>query len=164
MSISARIVIVAVACSLWACTTSPRQPPAPDPGEAERFASPVVASTDEASLFVVREVIPPTEAMLTAALSNDPDAMRDAAAAVAGCQASSSCPAQYASCTNWSTPSVCNSSCGPGFCICRPIRLCEGEPPEPRGTDTINSFRVCFDPAQHACTEWQQTSTTFCGC
>lgn len=164
MSTTARIGIVAVACSLWACTTSPRQTPAPEPSEAERFASPVTASTDEAPLFVLREVIPPTEAMLKAALSNDPDAMRDAAAAVAGCQASNSCPAQFASCTSWSTPSVCNSSCGPGVCICRPVRLCEGEPPEPRGTDTFNSFRVCFDPAQHACTEWQQTSTTFCGC
>lgn len=166
MSITARIVVVALACSLWACTTSPRQPPAPESSEPERTASPVVASAaDEAPLFVERTLIEPTPAMLRAALANDPDAMREAAAtAVAGCQASSSCPAQYASCTNWSTASLCNSSCGPGVCICRPIRFCEGEPPEPRGTDTFNAFRVCFDPQQHACTEWQQTSSTFCGC
>jgi len=164
MSITARIVIAAFACSAWACTATPRQPPAPEQSEPERAASPVAASSDEAPLFVERQVIVPTEAMLRAALSNDPDAMREAAAAVAGCQASSSCPAQFASCTNWSTPALCNETCGPGVCICRPVWQCDGEPPEPRGTDTYNAYRICFDPAQHACTEFQQTQSTFCGC
>jgi hypothetical protein len=164
MSITARIVVVALACSLWACTTSPRQPP--EASDLERTVDPVIASTaDEASLFVERTLIEPTPAMVRAALSNDPDAMRDAATtALTGCQAASTCPIQYASCTNWSTPSLCNSQCGGSFCICRPIRLCEGEPPEPRGTDTFNAFRICFNPQGQACTEWQQTISTFCGC
>ena len=162
MRISARIAIVAVACSLWACTTS-RQTPAPEPSEPERLAGPVVATTEEAPLYVEKTVIEPTAQMLKAALSNDPDAMREAATALAGCQASSSCPSQFASCTNWSTPSLCSESCS-GFCICRPIRLCEGDPPEPKGTDIFNSFRICFDANQNPCTEWQQTVSTFCGC
>jgi hypothetical protein len=166
MSITARIVIVAFACSAWACTTSPRQTPT-EQTEPERIAaSPAAASSDDAPLFVARQVIVPTEAMLRAALSNDPDAMREAAAttAVAGCQASSSCPAQFGSCTNWSTPALCNETCGTGVCICRPVWQCDGEPPEPRGTDTYNAYRICFDAAQHACTEFQQTQSTFCGC
>src|SRR5690348_17053133 len=135
MSITARIVIVAVACIACACTTSPRQPPT-EQSEPERIAaSPVAASTDDAPLFVGRQVIVPTEAMLRAALSNDPDAMREAAAttAVAGCQASSTCPAQFGSCTNWSTPALCNETCGTGVCFCKPVWECDGEPPEPRG-------------------------------
>jgi hypothetical protein len=164
MSITARIVVVALACSMWACTTSPRQPP--EASEPERTVSPVVASAaDEAPLAVELALIEPTPAMLRAALANDPDAMRDAAAtALAGCQPSNTCPAQFASCTNWSTPSLCSSQCGPGVCICKPIWQCEGEPPEPRGTDTFNSFRICFNPQAQPCTEWQQTSSTFCGC
>jgi hypothetical protein len=45
-----------------------------------------------------------------------------------------------------------------------PLRDCDGEPPEPRGTDTFNSFRVCFDANQNPCTEWSSTTSTFCGC
>src|SRR5439155_20871196 len=140
MSKTARIGIVAFACSVWACTTTPRQTPTET--EPERMAAPVAASTEEAPVFVARQVIVPTEAMLRAALSNDPDAMREAAAttAVAGCQATSSCPAQFGSCTNWSTPALCNETCGTGVCICRPVRDCVGEPPEPRGTDTYNAY------------------------
>ncbi len=165
MSITTRSLVVAVACSLLACTTSTPQPPPADRSAAEPTIAALEPGADEASLFVVRQVIPPTPEMLRAALSNDPDAMRDAAAAtLTGCQAASSCPAQFASCTSWSATTQCSSTCGPGMCFCRPIRFCEGEPPVPRGTDTFNAFRVCFDPAQHACTEWQQTVSTFCGC
>jgi hypothetical protein len=164
MNITTRIVVVALACSLWACTTSPRQPP--EASELERTVDPVIASAaDETSLFVERTLIEPTPAMVRAALTNDPDAMRDAAAtALASCQPASSCPAEFGSCTAWSTPSLCSSQCGGSFCICRPIRLCEGEPAEPRGTDTFNAFRICFNPQGQACTEWQQTISTFCGC
>jgi hypothetical protein len=107
----------------------------------------------------------PSPELLKAALTNDPDAMREAVAATAStCQAASTCPAQFGSCGTWSTPSLCSETCGTPLCICRPIKDCEGEPPEPRGTDTFNSYRVCFDPNHNACTEWSSTTSTFCGC
>jgi hypothetical protein len=90
--------------------------------------------------------------------------MRDAVNSVGSCQAPSSCPPQFGACTNWSTPNLCNSVCGQSFCICRPIRFCEGEPPEPRGVDTYDQYRVCFDPQQNGCTEWSNTVQSFCGC
>ena len=161
----ARIIGLAVACSLWACTPSNAPPPTPEPAAPE-LTSPA-AIDDEAPLAVPRQVIAPTPEMLRAALTNDPDVMREAVAqttAASGCMASSSCPAQYGSCTNWSTLSLCSETCGPGVCICRPIRFCDGEPPEPRGTDTFNAYRLCFDPNGNSCTEWQQTISTFCGC
>jgi hypothetical protein len=164
MNITARIVVVALACSLWACTAASREPP--EASESERTVIPIVSPTaDEAALSVDIALIEPTPAMLRAALTDDPDAMREAAAtALAGCQASSSCPTTFASCTNWSTPSLCSSQCGPNLCFCRPILQCEGEPPELRGTDAFNSFRVCFNAQQQPCTEWRQTISTFCGC
>lgn len=163
MSITARIMVVAVACSLWACTTAPPQS-TPEPTAPERLSTQVAATADEASLFVEVAVVEPTPAMLRAALANDPEAMRESTASLTSCQPSSTCPAEFASCTAWSTPSLCAESCGPGFCFCRPIRLCEGEPPVPRGTETFNSFRICFNPQQQPCTQWQQTVSTFCGC
>lgn len=162
----ASIIGLAVACSLWACTQATPQPPTPDPA-AERATSALPATLDEAPLYVEKTVIEPTPEMLRAALSNDPDTMREAVAttaAASGCMASSSCPAEFGSCTNWSTPSLCSSTCGASYCFCRPIRLCEGEPPEPRGVDTYNAFRICFDSNANPCTEWQQTISTFCGC
>jgi hypothetical protein len=120
---------------------------------------------DMTPMLLTRAVIAPTSEMLKAALANDPDAMRDAQAATAAtCHASSTCPAQFGSCSGWSTPALCSETCGTPFCFCRPIKDCMGEPPEPRGTDTFNSFRVCFDANQNACTEWSSTISTFCGC
>jgi hypothetical protein len=163
MTIAIRAAIIGLACSLCACTTSPHPPPSPEPAAPEPALS-AAPPGDEAPEYTVRAVIPPTPAMLKAALSNDPDAMRDAVATQAACQATSTCPAQFGACTAWSTTTLCSSTCGPGFCLCKPIRLCEGEPPEPKGQDTYNAFRVCFDANQNACTEWLNTSVTVCGC
>jgi hypothetical protein len=162
MRITARTVGLVVACSLWACTAATPQPPAPEPVVPALDDDPAT-SVDESAL-VIRAVIPPTPELLKAALTNDPDVMRDAVATLTSCQASSACPSQFGACTNWSAPSLCSSVCGPTQCFCKPIRLCEGEPPVPRGTDQFNAFRVCFDANQNACTEWQLTTSTFCGC
>jgi hypothetical protein len=164
MTITVRAALVAAACTFWACNAASSQPLAPEPTGPE-LTSETPTDLDDDPGVSLRALVAPTPEMLTAALTNDPDAMREAAgASVLACQAASTCPAQFGSCTSWSTPSVCAESCGPAMCFCRPIRLCEGEPPEPKGSQTINSFRVCFDPAQHACTEWTNTTSTFCGC
>jgi hypothetical protein len=108
-------------------------------------------------------LLPPTPALLQAALSGDPDVMRSAVTAQGACQAASTCPSQFASCSGWSPRSECDSSCGPGFCRCRPDDdSCV--PGDLRGRVTFNAFRVCFDSAGHSCTEWQQSFFTFCGC
>jgi hypothetical protein len=166
MSIAPRTVIVAVICSLAACTTPTTPAANPEPGETHATVSELTGSRDDAPTYIARAVIAPTPAMLKAALANDPDAMRDAvvASVPAGCQAASTCPAQFGACTNWSTTTLCNETCGVGVCICRPIIDCDGEPPETKGRDTFNSFRVCFDSNQNACTEWSSTTSTFCGC
>jgi len=163
MLIRARIAVIAAVCGVCACTTPSHDPPAsrtPEPGPV--WDQPETAEVT--SEIAARVVLPPTAEMLKAALANDPDAMRDAAALTGTCQAASTCPAQFGSCSNWSTQSLCNETCGASFCFCRPVRLCEGDPPEPRGVQTFNSFRVCFDPAHNACTEWTNTTTSFCGC
>lgn len=164
-----RVAIAAAAlCGLFACTqatTSP--PPQPTESPAVEPAATVMeltAGPDEPSLTIARAVIAPSAEMLRAALAGDPDAMRAAATATATCQAASTCPAQFGSCSSWSTPSLCSQTCGAPLCRCRPIRDCPDDPPEPSGTETYNSFRVCFDPNQNACTEWSNTKNSFCGC
>jgi hypothetical protein len=179
MIIASRAAALAAAFSLWACTQAPpRDPPADRPPALDPVVDPIVdpvvdpvvsaapeALTDEAAAFTTRRFLAPSPELLKAALTNDPDIMRDAVIATAStCQAASTCPAQFGSCGSWSTPSLCSETCGAPLCVCRPIRQCEGEPPEPRGTDTFNSFRVCFDPSHNACTEWSSTTSTFCGC
>lgn len=160
-----RAVAVAALCMLWACTSTSPQPPSPEPQASRTEVEIVGDDLGEAAAATVLAMIEPTPAMLKAALRDDPDAMRDAAeTSLLACQAASTCPAQFGSCSSWSTPAVCAESCGPGVCFCRPIRDCPGEPPEPRGQRTTNSFRVCFNPAGQACTEWAASTTTFCGC
>jgi hypothetical protein len=162
MNIRARAVVFAFACSLVACTS-----PAPDASTtepAEATDTPVWSAPDPAPEVAVEAVIEPTAAMLRAALANDPQAMSAAAAALGTCQAASTCPAQYASCGSWSPSTLCSSTCNNGACLCHPVWACEGEPPEPKGLDSYNAFRVCFDSGGHSCTEWQKTSYTICGC
>jgi hypothetical protein len=163
MDIAVRAVVIAVACSLCACSAAGQAPP---PGGApEAIASTADPTTGDTPLYLNRAMIPPTPEMLKAALSNDPDAMRDAISVTASsCQASSTCPAQFASCTSWSTPSLCSATCGVSFCLCRPLPDCEGEPRTPREVDNYNSFRICFDPDLNGCTEWSKTTSQFCGC
>jgi hypothetical protein len=166
MTIRARAAVIAIACGLCACEAAGQGPPAGRAPEATAsVAVPEELTAVDTPLYVNRAMIPPTPEMLKAALTNDPDTMRDAIVNTAGtCQASTTCPAQFASCTAWSTPSLCNSTCGASFCICRPIIQCGGDPPEPKEVDTYNSFRICFDSAQNACTQWSSTTSSFCGC
>ena len=162
MTIRARAVVIAIACGLCACEAAGQGPPASRaPDTTAPAAEP---TTDDTPAYTTRAVIAPTPEMLKAALTNDPDAMRDSISAAAGtCQAATTCPAQFASCTNWSTPTLCSETCG-GICLCHPITECGDDPPESRGRDTYNSFRICFDPNQNACTQWSSTTSTFCGC
>ena len=166
MTIRVRAVVIAIACGLCACEAAGQAPPASRAPEATAsVAVPEELAAVDTPLYVNRALIAPTPEMLKAALTNDPDAMRDSIATTATtCQASNTCPAQFASCTAWSTPSMCSSTCGTPLCLCRPLKDCVGEPPEPRETDTFNSFRICFDSAQHACTHWSSTTSSFCGC
>jgi hypothetical protein len=166
MILTTRTIVLAFVCSLAACTSAATAPPpAPEPAAEATTVSELSGSPEEAPQYIARAVLAPTPAMLKAALSNDPDAMRDAAtSAVAGCHDASTCPAQFGSCTSWSTTTLCNETCGVGVCICKPIIQCGGEPPETKGRDTFNSFRICFDSSQNPCTEWTNTSSTFCGC
>ncbi|HEX3473461.1 MAG TPA: hypothetical protein VHT91_00395 [Kofleriaceae bacterium] len=166
MTIRARAVIIAIACSVCACQAAGQDPPAGRaPDATASVAGPDELAAVDTPLYVNRAMIPPTPEMVKAALTGDPDAMRDAIANTAStCQASTTCPAQFASCTSWSTPTTCSSTCGASFCLCRPIKDCIGEPPEPKEVDTFNSFRICFDSAQNACTQWNSTTTSFCGC
>jgi hypothetical protein len=159
---SMRAGAVCLAIALGACTASAPETSAPAPAPVPALAQ--VFDENEEELMAVA-VIEPTEAMLKAALADDPEAMRDAVVALAGCQAASTCPAEYGSCSSWSGWSQCDQTCV-GLCLCKPIWSpeCEGVPPEPKGTNSYNSFRVCFNSSGQSCTEWQKTTSTFCGC
>lgn len=133
-----------VVCAVGACTAA--QPGTYDQGQGE--------AVDEIAAPSTQAVVPPTPAMLAAALSGDPDAMANAITP-RDCVAPTTCPPQFGSCAAWSTPSVCGTMCL--------STICPGE--GLRGRELLNSFRVCFDPAGNSCTEWRQTNgTLFCGC
>ena len=162
------ICVVAI-CGLWGCTTAGpdrSRPITTDPDDPAAQTGAVWLAPEEAPAVAVavQRVVAPSPEMLKAALANDPIAMRDAATTNGVCEASSTCPPEFGACTNWSASTLCDSTCGPGQCFCHPVRFCEGDPPEPRGLDSYNAFRVCFDAAQNACTEWSKTSFTTCGC
>lgn len=137
-----RLMIV---CAVGACTVA-------QPGSHEEMQGEAV---DEIAAPSKEAVIPPTPAMLAAALSGDPDAMASAIRPNT-CVAPSTCPSQFGSCAAWSTPSFCGEQCLSS--------LCEGGAEGRWGKAISNSFRVCFDAAGNSCTEWMQTSTLFCGC
>ena len=148
-----RVLAICLVCSLWACNN---QLPEPRVESAQ--------SEDELSAPPVERVIRPTQAMLDAAQSGDPQAMQAAATLNGTCEPSSTCPAQYGACTNWSAASECDQTCGPGFCLCKPWLDPECTDGELRGRIYSNSYRVCFDAALNGCTEWRQTISLFCGC
>lgn len=109
---------------------------------------------------------PATPEMIAAALTGDPDAMAKAVGISAVCHAASTCPAQFASCASWSAFSSCGSTFCTGGCLippkCGPEDDCDISQ---RFGHTSESFRVCFDAAQNACTQWRTSTTaTGCGC
>jgi hypothetical protein len=147
-------VCLIVACGLGACTQEPLEP-----------------STEEAkTLTTDEEVRPPavesfvaaTPEMRQAALSGDPAAMADAAAALIGCPAPTTCTG-YSNCSTWSAPSDCEAICGWPYCdpidpvISSVIR-------DHTLTERVKSYRVCSNSMGQSCTEWKVTSFTSCGC
>jgi hypothetical protein len=137
-----RLMIV---CAVGACTVVPSG--SRDPGQAE--------SVDEIVSSPMEAVIPPTPAMLAAALSGDPDAMANAIGP-RSCIAPSSCPSQFGSCGTWSAFDICDSTCT--------TQLCAGGAEGRLERLKENSFRVCFDAVGNSCTEWRQGNATQCGC
>jgi hypothetical protein len=134
--------------------------------------SPEQPGPDEAPPASVERLIEPTPAMLAAALTGNPSAMQ-AAATLSGCPAPSTCPTSFGACTGWSAPSQCNQTCTQSpLCTCPIVIEHPDFPSEPcvpdlsimRGRNTFSSFRICFNAAQQACTEWKQSVTFFCGC
>jgi hypothetical protein len=100
----------------------------------------------------VEAVIPTTPAMLAAALTGDPELMRDAARAEGGsCHAPSTCPG-FASCGGWSQLNICNETCGSSCGLAKTTH------------QYSDSFRVCFNAAGASCTEWRQHHFSFCDC
>lgn len=163
MIIRTLAISLAVACSLGACTAvAPEPEPRPDLS---------ALATAEAAAAAVERVVEPTAEMLAAARAGDPEEMQRAAAtSLSGCPAPTTCPTTYGSCTTWSAPSQCNFTCTPSlFCSCPFPEHPEDPPCEPTydvslGRTTFSSFRVCFNSAQQACTEWKTSINTYCGC
>jgi hypothetical protein len=156
MNIRALAVCLLAACGLLACTQAPPEPP----------AEPAAGLLDEEAVAApVEAFIEPTPAMLQAALSGDPVAMRDAAASLSTCHAPTTCTG-YGSCSGWSAYSFCNATCGPLQCICNPHAdpTCDGTFDILRGRNYFESYRVCFNSAGQSCTEWRQSISTYCGC
>ena len=161
MIIRAVVVSLAVACGLAACTSVAPEPRPAEPGPGEALPA------------SVERFVEPTPAMLAAALSGNPATMHAAAASLTSCPAASTCPAGYGSCTTWSAPSECNSTCTESpLCTCPIMPEHPDYPNEPcvpdlsvlRGRTTSSAFRVCFNAAQQACTEFKQSVTFSCGC
>ena len=150
-----RVLAASLSIAWFAACAAP--PPLPGPE--------VETATDTSEVIVpptMVRMIAPTPAQLDAALSGDAAAMARAITNDA-CMASSSCPAEFGSCANWSGSTECDFQCGPGICKC--IFTQDGDcEPEIRGHSTFNSYRVCFDVSGNPCTEWRQTFSFFCGC
>lgn len=156
-----RPVVITLVCGLCACTGPTRDPQVSRAQDREPVAD--LAAVSDEPTFIERVFIQPTAEMVRAAQANDLEAMRDAVAFDTTCHATSTCPSQFGACTGWSPTTLCNSVCGTGVCLCKPIRTCT-DPPETKGQDTYNSFRVCFDANQNPCTEWLSTTIITCGC
>jgi hypothetical protein len=136
--------------NVLACRQAPAESPVDPAASApyeEALATPVPA-------FEV-----PTPQMLQAALSGDPEAMRAAATSVAGCHAATTCPG-YGACSGWSARTQCNDNCTRRCCHDGPA--CNE--PDFGGTVYHQRYRVCFNPAGAACTEWSISSSYVCGC
>lgn len=116
-----------------------------------------------------KRVIPPTEEMLAAALAGQPLPMLPASL----CPTANTCPAEYGSCSSWSQATTCSdAACGSDTCTTR--KCVDWEKPHcleweitsvPARWDSSWSYRVCFNQAGSACTEytiWSRIKT--CGC
>jgi hypothetical protein len=149
--------VIIVTCGLCACITANQ-----DHVSRMSDTADTVSVDENTSLHINEAMITPTPEMLKAALTNNPDAMRDAMVNTAtGCHGSTICPSQFASCTNWSTSSLCDANCITTKCS---VGHDPGDTAPFREKDEFNSFRICFDSNQNACTEFSHTTTFICAC
>lgn len=151
MSIRTLAVILLTTCGIWGCMQ------APPAATSEQESAVMEVQAPELALAVVEA---PTLAMLQAALSGDPEAMRDAIPADGSCHAATTCPTSFGSCGGWSALAECSTSCTRPCCHDAP--LCHE--PDVGGTIKWQQFRVCFDGSGASCTEWHITSRSICGC
>jgi hypothetical protein len=154
------IVCLATAVGLSACTTGSPTPSPEQPGH------------DEALPASVERLVEPTPAMLAAALTGNPLEMQ-AAATLSGCPVASTCPAGFGACTGWSAFSQCSQTCTQSsLCTCPIVPQHPDDPSDPcvpdlsirRERTTSSAFRICFNAAQQACTEWKLAVSFSCGC
>jgi hypothetical protein len=131
-------------CALFACSLS--RPPLTAEQEAA-LTAPATPAIEE-----------PTPAMLQAALSGDPETMREAITNVGSCHTATTCPG-FGSCSGWSAFSFCGDTCTKR--CCHDSRCFE---PDIGGNVFNEQYRVCFDAAGASCTEWNITSHFVCGC
>src|SRR5262245_42764056 len=132
--IRATAVCLIVACALGACTQAPLEP-----------------VTEEVGLSADEAFVAPTPEMRRAALSGDPEAMADAAAALVGCPAPKTCPG-YSSCSAWSASVECSTTCG--FPFCSPFDPAVDPGDQDRTlTERFKSYRICSNAMGQSCTE-----------
>jgi hypothetical protein len=160
MNIRALSTCLFIACGLWACTqTSPEVTADPAmPLLAEGAVVFTMGESEEVPAFAV-DTQEPTPAMLEAARSGDPEAMRDAAANLSTCHAAKTCPG-YGACTGWSALAYCNDTCTKRCCHDGPA--CNE--PDIGGTVYRERYRICFNSAGASCTEWNLQAQYVCGC
>ncbi|RKG48676.1 hypothetical protein D7X30_40490 [Corallococcus sp. AB011P] len=120
-----------------------------DSAEAQRY-------TPEQVNALLAETPKPDEAMLQAL-----------AAACQPTNTNSCVNAGYGACGNWSAYAACGELSSCNFAGCR-TRVCDNGPCyfEYLGSETQgnNRYRVCFNAVGQSCTEFEQTTTTVCGC
>lgn len=148
MTIRGLAVYLFTTCGLWACTQAP----------PEVTADESALSAQQAPALASPAIEQPTPEMLRAALSGDPDAMRDAIVNVGTCHTATTCPG-FDSCSSWSSLSQCGDTCTQQCCH---DRLCNE--PDIGGTVYSEQFRVCFNSLGASCTEWAISSRFVCGC
>jgi len=138
------IVCSLIACAVGACTAA-----SSEPGDKAQPETKVEVQASSAEI-----VVPPTPAMLAAALTDDPDAMPQVT--IASCQAPFTCPSRYDIRQNWSDATWCDDYCDGGL----------GCPPEEgdHGQVIFQSTRRVYDIDGNFCTEWRLTTVPICGC
>lgn len=150
MTIRTLAVYLFTICGICACTQAP-------PAATSEQVSPL--RDEQPPAFIAATIEAPTPEMLRAALSGDPEAMRNAIPAAGTCHTATTCPG-FGSCTVWSAFSFCGDTCTKRCCHDAPI--CHE--PDIGGTIFNERFRVCFNPAGASCTEWGIQSSVVCGC
>jgi hypothetical protein len=147
-------VCLIVACGLGACTQDPLEP------STERAG--MLATDEEVRPLAASAVVVPTAELHQAALSGNPETMADAAAALVGCPAPTTCPG-YSNCSAWSAYADCNATCG--FPLCDPLGPATNSIIRDHTlTERAKSYRICTNSMGQSCTEWKVATASTCGC